>query len=399
MSRHLRATDLRGYGLLARDATLGVTDVVEHMQRNILRGVDPSGGGFAERTTAAAGVVYATIQGVTRLVAGGFDALLGLFSSNEEEGLSSAEREAVIAALNGVVGEHLAASGNPLAIRPCFRREGRALSIEGSALKQALPSPTGKILLLVHGLCMNDLQWLRDGHDHGAALAEAGWTPVYLHYNTGLHVSVNGRTLAGLIESLTAAWPVPVRELAILGHSMGGLVARSACHYGKVAGHGWPRQLRRIVFLGTPHHGAPLERGGSWIDTILQASPYTTAIARLGKIRSAGITDLRHGSLLDEDWKDGDRFARPSGKRRPVPLPEGVPCCTIAASLSESSTHFGKRALGDGLVPLDSALGRHAKPELDLGIPEQRQWTCHGMNHLDLLGHPEVAARIQQWLA
>ena len=399
LTRHLRVSDLRGVAQLSRDATVGITDVVEHMQRNIWREVDRSGGGIADTTVAATGVVFGTIRGLTRLVVGGFDALLGFVVTDDGTEASSVEREGVIAALNGVVGEHLAASGNPLAIVPVLRRAGRTLVLERSALEHTLTDPTGKILLLVHGLCMNDLQWRRNGRDHGSAMAEAGWTPVFLHYNSGLHVSENGRILAGLLDDLVSAWPVPVQELAILGHSMGGLVARSACHYSKAAEHRWLERLRRILFLGTPHHGAPLERGGSWIDAILQSSPYTAAIARLGKIRSAGITDLRHGNLLDDDWKNRDRFARSSDGHRPVPLPEGVACFAIAASLSGAPAHIGKRALGDGLVPLDSALGKHAKPELDLGIPERRQWTGHGLNHLDLLDHPEVIQRVRRWLA
>ena len=181
---------------------------------------------------------------------------------------------------------------------------------------------------------MNDRQWRRKEHDHGAALAaDAGFTPVYLHYNSGLHVSINGRAFAGQLEALLGAWPVPVDELVILGHSMGGLLARSACYYGELAGHAWPRHLRKIVFLGTPHHGTAFERGGNWVTVALGVSRYTAAFARLGKIRSAGITDLRYGSLLDEDWEDRDRFARDRDTRRILPLSEGVQCYAIAAAI------------------------------------------------------------------
>lgn len=120
---------------------------------------------------------------------------------------------------------------------------------------------------------------------------------------SGLHIPTNGREFADLLEALITCWPVPVEELAIIGHSMGGLLARSAWHYGNAAGHDWSRHLNKLVFLGTPHHGAPLERGGNWVDIVLGASPYTAPFARLGRIRSAGITDLRHGYLLDEDWE------------------------------------------------------------------------------------------------
>jgi pimeloyl-ACP methyl ester carboxylesterase len=221
---------------------------------------------------------------------------------------------------------------------------------------------------------------------------------VYLHYNSGLHISTNGRALAAQIEALLGAWPVPVDELAILAHSMGGLVTRSALHYGARARHDWLRQLRKIIFLGTPHQGAPLERGGNWIDAILDASPYTTAFARLGKIRSAGVTDLRHGSVLDEDWELGDRFARSRRKPAVVPLPRDVTCYAIAASIANRTSAPAKQLLGDGLVPVTSALGQHANAHRSLGFPKAQQWVGYGMHHMDLLDRKNVYARIRRWL-
>ena len=179
---------------------------------------------------------------------------------------------------------------------------------------------------------------------------------------------------------------------------MGGLVARSACHYGEVAGHAWLRHLRSIVFLGTPHHGAPLERGGNWVDVVLDASPYTTAFARLGKIRSAGITDLRQASMVDEDWEQGDRFARSRRRQVALALPQNVNCYAVAASLAKKSGGLAGKLLGDGLVPVASALGRHGVLRRNLALPKSRQWVGYGMNHLDLLDRREVYARIRRWL-
>lgn len=382
---HVRLSDLRGYSRLAIEAILGVTGVVETLHHNIARGPGILGTPSEKRMRGIAGLVYRCIRGVTRLVGGGMDAGLARLVPASEPS-SSAGREAVLAALNGVLGDHLAASANPLAISMRLRRDGE---------------PTGKVLLLAHGLCLNDRQWRRNGHDHGSALAaDAGFTPVYLHYNSGFHISINGRALAESIEALLRAWPVPVDELVILGHSMGGLVSRSACHHARTAGHDWPRHLRKIVFLGTPHHGAPLERGGNWVDFLLGASPYTAALARLGKIRSAGITDLRHGSLLNESLKRRDRFAGPPENSPPpaVPLPDGVTCYAVAASIATEPSALKDRFLGDGLVPLSSALGRHADPGRTLPIPESRQWIGYGMNHFDLLDSREVYERIHEWL-
>ncbi len=400
---HLRPSDLRGVSRLAVEATAGVTGAVEAMHLNIARSSGLFGTPARGATSGITGLVYRGIRGVTRLVGGGLDAVLGLASSAPAAGdeNSSRGREAWLAALNGVLGDHLAASRNPLAISMSLRREGQSLDL-GPGLASAIPEPGGKVLVLAHGLCMNDLQWDRKDHDHGAALArDLSYTPLYLHYNTGLHISTNGRALADLLESVVTSWPVPLAELSILGHSMGGLVARSACHYGKLAGHSWPTHLKKLVFLGTPHHGSPLERGGSRVDFLLGVSPYAAPLAGLGKIRSAGITDLRHGNLLDEDWAGRDRFERSSDARQPVPLPDGVDCYAMAAireKKGQASRTLGASWPSDGFVPFASALGRHEAPDLVLPIPESRQWILRGIHHFDLLSDPEAYEKIKEWL-
>jgi hypothetical protein len=180
---------------------------------------------------------------------------------------------------------------------------------------------------------------------------------------------------------------------------MGGLVARSACLYGEAAGHSWRGKLRKLIFLGTPHHGAPLERVGNWVDVVVGKTPYAAAFGRFGKIRSAGVTDLRYGNLLDEDWQGRDRFAREPDPRRPVPLPENVACYAIAATTATSPGALKDRLLGDGLVPVMSALGRHKDPARDLKFPADRQWIARETGHLDLLSRRDVYERIAGWVA
>jgi hypothetical protein len=395
---HLHPSDLRGFARLATQATTGLADLVEAMHHRIARPVGRGGPQTPGRTRGLTGLVYKSVRGVTRLVGGGLDVLLGQLKPTLAGRASSPEREAVLAALNGVLGDYLVASGNPLSIPMTLRRAGRPLVLETPALAAAIPQAGGKLAVLAHGLCLNDLQWNRAGHDHGAVLArDLGYTPLYLHYNTGLHTSTNGRALAGLLETLLRQWPHPVDELVILAHSMGGLVARSACHYGAAAGHDWPRRLSKLVFLGTPHHGAPLERGGNWVDVILGATPYAAPFARLGKIRSAGITDLRYGNVLDEHWTGRDRFARAGDTRRSVPLPKGVRGYAIAATTGKKPGDLRDRLLGDGLVPVASALGRHDYLHRALSFPKSRQWIGYGMGHLDLLARPEVSDRIVRW--
>ena len=398
--KHLRPTDLRGAARLAVDATAALTDLVEAMHQRIAR--VPGTGVNNGRTGGITGLVYKSVRGVTRLVGGSVDALLGLLApvlaTLDATPEGSTEREAVLAALNGVLGDHLLQSANPLATMMSFRSGGEALRLDRAALAEQLPQAGTQPLVLIHGLCMNELQWQREGHDHGAALArDLGFTPVYVRYNSGQHISTNGRELAPLLQQLLAAWPQPVQRLVLMGHSMGGLVARSAVHHAALARLSWPGQLHDLVCLGSPHHGAPLERAGHWVDIVLGATPYAAPLARLSKVRSAGITDLRHGYLVDADWEGGDRFARTGDSRQPLPLPSGVRCFAAAACLGADASDVKSRLLGDGLVPLDSALGRHREAARTLAFAPQRQWVGHGMNHLELLSRPEVYVQLCQW--
>jgi pimeloyl-ACP methyl ester carboxylesterase len=345
------------------------------------------------RTRGLTGLVYATVRGVTRGVGGGIDAALGWLAPRLiAETPSTATRSAAIAALNGVLGDHLAVTRNPLAIRMALRHAGRPLRLQRDALAAAFPDAHPHVVVLVHGLCMNDLQWMRDGHDHGAALArDLPCTTLYLHYNSGLPISVNGRRFARLLQTLAAQWPVPLERLSIVGHSMGGLVARSACAHGARLGHDWLDRLDAIVFLGTPHRGAPLERGGHWFENLLEVSPYSAPFARLGRIRSAGITDLRHGTVnaagCGDDADTGDI----------APLPRRVRCMAIAGTLGRRGGDLKNRLVGDGLVPLGSALGRGVRSHRSL-FARDAQWISYETSHLDLLARPAVYRRLRQWL-
>ncbi len=392
-------SDALGLGRLAIDAADGLTALVEHMHTSILEtpGIAPLGQGMTGGVTQ---LVYRGVRGAIRLTGAGVGGAAALVSLRADDRPTSRKREVAVAALNGVVGDHLAETGNPLALTMRLRRDGRALALDGHALAQAFPDATGKLAVLAHGLCMSDLQWTRANHDHGAALArDLGYTPVYLSYNSGLHVSVNGRAFAEALEALVAAWPVEIEELVIVGHSMGGLVARSACLVAEAEGHAWRQKLKKLVFLGAPHHGAPLERIGNWVDVVIGRTPYAAAFARLGKMRSAGVTDLRFGNIEDEDWHGRDRFAREPDPRRPVSLPDGVACYAIAATAAASPGDLKDRLLGDGLVPVMSALGRHKEAARDLNFASDRQWVATETGHLDLLSRRDVYERMAAWLA
>lgn len=390
------ASDLRGVAQLATQATSGVVDIAEATHQSVLNTFGIRGADGPGKARGIPGFVYNTLRAVTGLVGRGLDSLLASLQVADAGDSGSFQRQAVLAALNGVLGDHLAASKNPLAIPMSLRYRNQALEW------RSLPAdfqPTGKVLLLVHGLCMNDLQWpvLRGGGsaDHGQALALAhGYTPLYLRYNSGQHISENGQLFSEMLQEMVSCWPVPIEEISVIAHSMGGLVTRAAIHQAHQESRAWPRYLKHLVFLGTPHHGSHLERAGNWVDRFLASNPYTAPFASLGKIRSAGITDLRHGFVLDEHWRGKDRFGGLSVSHTPLALPEGVACYAVAATIRGGS--LTDRLLGDGLVPLASALGQHPQESRALHFTDSL--TLYGKNHLDLLSDPSVALQLHNWL-
>jgi pimeloyl-ACP methyl ester carboxylesterase len=402
--KHLRTSDIRGIAQLATQATAGATHIAEGVHQSVWNAVGVPRGAVPGQTRGITGLVYKSVRGVTHLLGKGVDKVLArlqpLFESAEAAKPGTPLREAVLAALNGVMGDRLLASNNPLATPMTLRYRGEALNWQALP---PMPEATGKVLLLIHGLCTNDLQWhaQRNGQvvDHGEALASAlGYTPVYVRYNSGLHTSQSGREMSARLEQLVAHWPTPIEELTVVAHSMGGLLIRSAFHCAKQEALRWPGHLKNIVFLGTPHHGAPLERAGNWVDAILGSTPYTAPFAKLGQLRSAGITDLRYGNVLDEDWHGHDRFHRKPDSRRVVPLPEGVACYTVAATTAARRSALANRLIGDGLVPLHSALGQHDDAQRTLAFAKESQWIAYRMNHMELLSSPEVTQQMVQWL-
>ncbi|MBB4845431.1 hypothetical protein HNP55_003981 [Paucibacter oligotrophus] len=419
-SRHLQASDARALSQLAVQAGTGLTRVVEGVHQSVWDRLGVAGPAKG-RTGGVTGLVYRSLYGAAEMLGRGLDrALAGLEpwlakSLSDELGrqhLPTPEREAVLAALNGILGDHLLASDNPLASGMSLRWQGQVL--QGGRWPSA-QQVGPRILLLVHGLCMNERAWMGDeapGHidspggseiKHGghvpALCAAGGLNPVYLRYNSGLHISQNGHRLAAALEQLLGGWPRPVEEIRVLAHSMGGLLIRSAVHSAQTQGMDWPARLSRIVFLGTPHHGAPLERAGHGLDQLLGSSSFTAPLAKLGQLRSAGITDLRHGNVLDADWQGHDRFDPRPDQRQPLPLPAGVDCYAIAATTAGRRGSLSERLLGDGLVTVDSALGQHEDAARHLHFPAARRWLAYKTNHMALLDSPRVTEQLLKWLA
>lgn len=402
---HRPVADLRGSLRLLADGTRGVSAIAGALHGQIQRLAPPlrwdtwldaelPDGSPAPALPPARGIsglVYRSIQGTARLVADGLDGLLAPFDAALAGTGPSPRRDVLVAALNGVLGDHLLHSDNPLALSLQLRQHGQPL--DAGTLGPQAPA---RMLLLVHGLCMSDHGWRRNGHDHGQALAPAlSAAPVYAFYNSGLHISCNGRALSCALQAAVDAWPVPLARIDIVGHSMGGLVARSALAQAAAAGHTWPARLHSLVFLGTPHHGAPLERAGNWLHRVLDLSPYAAPFTRLSGLRSQGITDLRHGNLLDADWRGPGRLDR-RDHRSPVPLPAGVQAWAIAGTAGGPGQR-GSRS-SDGLVPVDSALGHHRRAAMRLNLPEDHTWVGAGIGHLDLLSDPLVYRKLLGWM-
>ena len=392
-------SELQAAGRLSIEAIVGITDIVESMHQTIASAGGVLGSTDKERTKGLTGLVYASIRGVTRLVGKGLDLPLQRLGNLLDQAEPPLAKEAVSAALNGILGDYLAQQNNPLGVSMSWRLDGRNLSEE--ELRDLIEQTKGKLLILVHGLCMNDLQWQRNDHEHAKHLAEElGSTRIYLHYNSGRHISENGREFSEKLDALVALSSKPL-DLVILAHSMGGLVSRSACYYASQNGDtetnsAWLDQLQHMIFLGTPHHGAPLEKGGNYLENIFKFSPYSAPFAKLARVRSAGITDLRYGNIVDEDWHGSDPHHLNGDKRTAVPLPAHVESYAVAATINKANA---KIAMGDGLVMLNSALGKHKNPLYDLNIPEENQLVCCETNHMDLLDSNEVYEQMKNWLS
>jgi pimeloyl-ACP methyl ester carboxylesterase len=309
-----------------------------------------------------------------------------------------------VSAINAVVGDLLRGSDSDLAITMSFRRAGNDLRPTPAALRRAFPDAGRSVVVFLHGLSANEEWWLRgsgrrkgiESLPFGARLqADLGITPVYVRYNTGLHVSENGVELDRLLEQLVAHWPVPLQDLVLIGHSMGGLAARSAYHAARSAQpeHRWHRRLRHVVTLGTPHTGAPLEkavRAASWA---LRRVPESAPWAEILDHRSAGIRDLRHGYLLEDEWRGEDSDRLFDDRRTDVPLLEGCAHTFITATVTRDPDNPIGWIAGDLLVRTDSAGGRHRTRSIPL--PPESIVHLGPLTHFDLLDNPEVYARVQ----
>jgi pimeloyl-ACP methyl ester carboxylesterase len=347
--------------------------------------------------------MYGGVGGAFRLVGAAADAGLGRRRVPDGRALSSSPRGALmVGALTGLVGDKLEREGSDLHEPISARRGGRPVALEPGTVAEAYPEATGRVVVFLHGLMETEFSWRMgagpDGETYGRRLRrELGFTGVELRYNTGCHISENGLEAADLLERLVELWPEEVEQIALVGHSMGGLVARSACHQAAERDDAWVKQVRHVVSLGSPHMGAPLAQGVHWASAALHALPETRPLASFLRRRSAGIRDLRQGSLVDADWRDRDPDALRAEACQEVPLLEGATHFFVAATVTGNTRHPVARLLGDCLVLEDSASGRSRSRripfEADHGL------VIGGTHHIALLNHPAVYDRLRGWLS
>jgi pimeloyl-ACP methyl ester carboxylesterase len=303
-----------------------------------------------------------------------------------------------IGALNGAFGDRLEHQHSALAVQMTVRRGAEAVELDPDAVRAAFPEATARLVVFLHGLCETEEAWSFWSREvpYGPRLrVELGYTPVYIRYNSGRHVSDNGRELAQLLDQLTSVWPVPPEEIALIGHSMGGLIARSACHQG--AGRPWVTQVRHVFMLSCPHLGAPLERAAHAASAALAVLPETRSMATALNARSCGIKDLRYGYLLEEDWfgRDPDQFVRRMASE--IPFLETADHYFVSASLSRNPDGLAGRLVGDLLVVGSSAWAQAGRGKR-LAFPIDHYCHVSGVHHFQVLNHPAVYNQIRKWL-
>ncbi|MDP1793654.1 MAG: hypothetical protein Q8K63_05905 [Acidimicrobiales bacterium] len=384
-------------GRLAGDALAGMVGTVAHIQRSIAERTFAAVGPAATPARAAYHGVTNSIYAVVRTVhalAPRLGATVGVIAGKGDEraSWSDSARPGWLSALNGLRGDQMAERYPDLAGTMSFRdRVGQDLPMRRNALVAALPVAGDSIAVFVHGLCESDRSWWRRAEAHhgdqtssyGSMLeADLGWTPLHLRYNTGLPVADNAQALDQLVTELVDAWPVPVTTIAFIGHSMGGLVVRKACHDADLAGHSWTNLVRHVVCLGTPHLGAPLARGVERIVPPLSRISVTQPLAKVLDDRSAGVRDLEHGLGTDAD----------------LPFLDHANWTFIGATVTRDRNHPAAHLLGDLLVRYHSATGknREERTTFDLDDTAHIDDTVHigGIDHFDLLNHPQVYAQI-----
>ncbi len=387
---------------MAQLVTLRFSDVVQELIKTIQREILMSLFGFSDQSSKKfQNVPYMTklyqmsydiiFHYGNSLVAPSLRSIIAKFPKLHEKPLTPS-LHFLVGALNGIIGDYLLRDHNPIALPMCLYDHQNQLQ------KGQL---SGRVTIFVHGLCMNHLDWSNQKHEGiGAKLLaqDPHNTLLYLNYNTGRRISANGRSLANTLQDLLNRNP-NITHFNLIGHSMGGLVSRSALFYGKQNVYEWVNIVENLVCLGSPHHGAVLERFGFTLQEKLGHFPFMKIVGHVVNIRSNGILDLRHGSVRDDDWEHNDvRIGFMDDNRKPAPIPSHINAYLVAGTIEfENRKNRTRNVIGDYLVSVKSALGEHPNPRFQLKIPESHKAIFYGLNHFDIQYHPSVAEQITRW--
>ena len=289
----------------------------------------------------------------------------------------------VRSAVNGLIGDRLERERPEWAIPMAVRHAGHDVALDPPGVAAAFPDATGRLVVFLHGLCEHEDSWghhrERRGTTYAEGLAGRGWTPVLLRANTGLGLRANGAALTAVLQRVTEAWPVPVERIALVGHSMGGLIFRAAADVVGDADDPWVRKVSDVVTLGTPHLGSPVAQGVGHGSRGLALLPELAAFGRILDWRSVGVHDLVTG--LAEDVP---------------PLPHAR-YRLVAGTVTSSPRHPVGALVGDGLVRVPSAHGRQGR-QVEL-FPGAAVLHVPRAGHFDLLNHPRVHEALLEWLA
>lgn len=310
--------------------------------------------------------------------------------------------------LNGLIGDYLADKELAIAVQMAFYHQHHALALDTQSLQQAFSGADGKgltnkLCIMVHGLGCTERVWgMKSDSEqtYGSLLADdLGYTPLYVRYNTGLHISHNGQMLAELMTELLENYPIEVKEVIFITHSMGGLVTRSACFYGSQFEKPWTNKVRQLYFLGSPHLGADLEKFSSVVTKTLKTLPlpYTQLLGALFDMRSSGIKDLRFGYVRDEDWQGQDEQSLVNNKQT-VPLLEGADHFVITGTVHKDSEHVLSQFFGDALVRKYSATGQSDNDKHHLPFLPENQAEFTQLMHVRLAQSRRVYKQILHWV-
>jgi hypothetical protein len=404
----MRPDELRAVGALAGEAAAGIATQAREVHAGIAQRVFRALGPPAQPVRAMHDGISAGAYTAARALSGAVvrSGVGALSVTRPDDAPSIAESplgRIAVGAVNGMWGDRLHRDRSALEIPMAVRRRGRDVALSADSLAAAFPDATPRLAVFLHGLCETEEAWrLRAERSvpYGDALrAELGLTPVYVRYNSGLHISHNGRQLAALLDELTANWPVHVAEIALIGHSMGGLLARGACHYAGESGDAsWRERVRHVFMLGTPHKGAPLELGANAVCHAAARVPELKPFAAPIRVRSVGVKDLAYGYVVDADWEGHDQDAFWANTGTDVPFLATANHYFVSATLSREADAPLGRLVGDLLVLRASAWAHGGRGER-LQFPVDQYSHIGGATHFDLLNHPAVYGQLRKWLA